>query len=398
MTSNRSYRDALPQKYVRYEIANGKNKQFDPVFADIMLQMIDNDKNYTMRELNYDVVDTIDDIDFTTSVLMNACPEAALSLGLSEHTAEGKHLSFSILVDFGQRMPGGFFVYKARGNEELLYINDIVLKIFGCQTLDEFKILTGFTFPGMVHEKDIERIELSIIEQVEKDDNNLDYVEYRIRRKDGQIRWVDDYGRLVSTLEYGDVFYVLIRDITEQHNTRETLTDVDHLTKVYNRRHFDRELQRSVRHIMHLGGSLSLIMIDIDKFKNFNDLYGHLVGDKCLTQVAQAMRTTLKRKNDLLFRYGGEEFVVLLPDAPLEDGFLVADKLRLAVRALELPHEQGPCGIITISAGVASLTGEEAHCLSDPASELIRLADRALYEAKGAGRDTVRIRRVENCD
>ena len=132
-----------------------------------------------------------------------------------------------------------------------------------------------------------------------------------------------------------------------------------------------------------------MVMLDIDKFKDFNDLYGHLIGDKCLSQVAQAMQSALRRKSDILFRYGGEEFAVLLPGTLLEDAVKLAERLRLAVRKLEIPHEHGPYGIVTVSAGVGMLTGENARVLEDPAATLINLADQALYKAKGLGRDMV---------
>ncbi len=386
MTSNRSYRDALPQKYVRFEIANGKGKQFDPVFADIMLKMIDEDKKFKMREISKGINNNID---FSTSFLVSVCPELALSLKVSEQEYKGINIPISMLIDFGKCMPGGFLVYKAKGKEEIIYANDIVFKIFGCKDIDEFKKLTGYTFSGMVFEQDLERIKLSIIEQIEKNDFNLDYVEYRIRRKDGKIRWIDDYGRLVYTAEYGNVFYVLIRDITEQHVSREILTDVDHVTSVFNRRHFDININKDITSIIHNGGRLCMVMLDIDKFKDFNDLYGHLIGDKCLSQVAQAMQSALRRKSDILFRYGGEEFAVLLPGTLLEDAVKLAERLRLAVRKLEIPHEHGPYGIVTVSAGVGMLTGENARVLEDPAATLINLADQALYKAKGLGRDMV---------
>ena len=120
-----------------------------------------------------------------------------------------------------KRMPGGFFIYRAYGDEEILYANDFLIEIFGCKNLDEFKKLTGYTFKGMVHPDDLERVENSIAHQIAIDERNIDYVEYRIIRKDGTIHWLDDYGRLVHTKKYGDVFYVFVRDITIQHEARE---------------------------------------------------------------------------------------------------------------------------------------------------------------------------------
>ena len=383
MTSNRSYRDALPQSVVRQEIYKGKNKQFDPSFADIMLDIIDNDREYRLRDFSECQVNKL------------------LNLGLdgtdSDTFSDAKHLSFTQLVDFGRSMPGGFFVYKAHGDEEILYVNDIVLDIFGCSKIEDFKDLTGLTFPGMVHEADLRRIQNSISQQVTSNDKKLDYVEYRIRRKDGYIRWVDDYGRLVNTIEYGEVYFVLIRDITEQHNTRENLVEMDHLTKAYNRRHFDREIIVKTNHMLQSGGRLCMIMIDIDKFKNFNDVYGHPAGDKCLSQVAGAMMKTLRRKNDVLYRYGGEEFAILLADTTLEGAAVVAENLRLAVRGLNICHEKSPHGIVTISAGVGILEDEEAGSITNPSAELIHLADKALSEAKKAGRDSVKCQKSEFC-
>lgn len=124
-------------------------------------------------------------------------------------------------IQLGEDMPGGFFIYKAGGKEEILYANKVVLDIFGCETIEQFKDLTGYTFKGMVYPEDMEDVESSIVKQVSENKSRLDYVEYRIVRRDGLVRWVDDYGKLVNTEKWGDVFYVLIRDITEQHESRE---------------------------------------------------------------------------------------------------------------------------------------------------------------------------------
>ena len=121
----------------------------------------------------------------------------------------------------GNNMPGGFFVYLAEGDEEVIYVNDVVLDIFGCKSFEEWKELTGGTFKGMVHPEDVALMEESIALQVSSNKKELDYIEYRIIRKDGEVRWVDDYGRLVHTEEYGDVFYVLLRDITDMHTDRD---------------------------------------------------------------------------------------------------------------------------------------------------------------------------------
>ena len=129
--------------------------------------------------------------------------------------------NMSIVEDIGRYMPGGFFIYKAQGDGELLYANHTVFDIFGCRDLDEFKSLTGFTFKGMVYTEDYEKILSSIDKQILKSSEKLDYVEYRIKRKDGKLRWVDDYGHYADSENYGGLYYVFISDITEKHEQIE---------------------------------------------------------------------------------------------------------------------------------------------------------------------------------
>ena len=126
-----------------------------------------------------------------------------------------------IVEGIGRLMPGGFFIYKAEKPNELLYANEAVFSIFGCDGLDDFKELTGFTFEGMLHPEDYNEITDSINEQISDNEDNIDYVEYRIVRKDGSVRWVDDYGHYTDTEEYGGIYYVFISDITEKKQIKE---------------------------------------------------------------------------------------------------------------------------------------------------------------------------------
>lgn len=125
-----------------------------------------------------------------------------------------------IIEQVSEGMPGGFFIYHADGDGELVYINSAMLRIFGCDTLEEFKELTGYTFRGIVHPADIDKVEESIRTQIARGGDDLDYVEYRIVRKDGRVRWVEDYGHIVRTEAYGDLFYVFIEDATERIQKR----------------------------------------------------------------------------------------------------------------------------------------------------------------------------------
>ena len=130
--------------------------------------------------------------------------------------------TLSIIEEIGGHMPGGFFMYKAAEPEELIYANQPVFEIYGCADLDEFRTLTGFTFKGMVHPDDYDRISVSIVQQIDASEDQMDYAEYRIIRKDGRIRWVDDYGHYCETKAYGGIYVVFISDITEKREQRET--------------------------------------------------------------------------------------------------------------------------------------------------------------------------------
>ena len=122
-----------------------------------------------------------------------------------------------MIRELGGHMPGGFFIYKAEEPGELLYANKPVFDIYGCDDLEDFKKLTGYTFRGMVHPEDYPHISASVAEQIDASDDNMDYVEYRIIRKDGAVRRVDDYGHYLETDAYGGVYTVFISDITEKH-------------------------------------------------------------------------------------------------------------------------------------------------------------------------------------
>ena len=120
---------------------------------------------------------------------------------------------------FTDEMPGGFFIYRD-DNGQILYVNRAVLQIFGCDTEEAFRNLTGGTFQGLVHPDDREAVDASIREQIGSSRYDLDYVEYRIIRNDGSVCWVEDFGHFIETEELGGLFYVFLADITERHRRR----------------------------------------------------------------------------------------------------------------------------------------------------------------------------------
>lgn len=159
----------------------------------------------------------------------------------------------------------------------------------------------------------------------------------------------------------------------------------DRLTGLGNRRHFDEKLDAGWRQSARQGVPLSLIILDVDMFKKYNDKYGHPAGDECLKQVAAALGSCVKRAGDTVARYGGEEFGVVMVHMPMGDAKAMGERMRKAVEAIMLEHELSPFGVVTISIGGATIIPST----NSNQQELIASADEALYRAKEGGRNRV---------
>ena len=159
----------------------------------------------------------------------------------------------------------------------------------------------------------------------------------------------------------------------------------DRLTGLGNRRHFDEKLDAGWRQSARQGVPLSLIILDVDMFKKYNDKYGHPAGDECLKQVAAALGSCVKRAGDTVARYGGEEFGVVMVHMPMADAKAMGERMRKAVEAITLEHELSPFGVVTISIGGATIIPST----NSNQQELIASADEALYRAKEGGRNRV---------
>lgn len=180
-----------------------------------------------------------------------------------------------------------------------------------------------------------------------------------------------------------------VRNYVELRRARESielLSTTDPLTGLYNRRYFDRMLIAEVRRASRSRDRLSLIMLDVDRFKAYNDCNGHLAGDECLKLVCRTVKKHFRRLGDIVARYGGEELAVLLPSTGAEHTRTLAEAARKSVEGLHIPRTSVPGdGFMTVSAGVASMSpGPD----SDPRS-LLDEADKALYQAKTKGMNCV---------
>ena len=222
--------------------------------------------------------------------------------------------------------------------------------------------------------------------------------EGRRRRKDGSIIWVSLFKRAVCD-ESGAIlrYEGFVSDITtrkqaeaalaESNRKLEALSHTDGLTGIANRRYFDEMLvQEHGRHVRS-GGHLSLILLDIDYFKAFNDLYGHVMGDECLRQVALVIAESASRPADLAARYGGEEFVCILPETGTVGAIAIAQKIRMAIQALATPHAGSHVSDhITASLGIVTV-----RCtINGSVEDIVKQADAMLYLAKSSGRNQVK--------
>jgi two-component system chemotaxis family response regulator WspR len=166
----------------------------------------------------------------------------------------------------------------------------------------------------------------------------------------------------------------------------QKLSSIDGLTGIANRRSFDETLKKEWLRAVRYQQPISMLMLDIDFFKRYNDHYGHQGGDECLKQVSRILTTALHRETDFLARYGGEEFSAILPDTSRKGAIKIAERMRQAIKSLQLEHSMSKVNdMVTVSIGVASIVAHK----DIEAESIITAADQALYRAKAEGRDRV---------
>jgi diguanylate cyclase (GGDEF)-like protein/PAS domain S-box-containing protein len=273
------------------------------------------------------------------------------------------------------------------------YVSPAVFSVLGWEPEE----LIGRTHHQIVHPDDIVAVEAMM--RTCRDGEPVEPLIYRCIGKDGSYVWMEASLRLYHDEKtWKPIGFVnVVRDVTarkaaEEELNRafrlvENLAMADGLTGVANRRRFEEKMDLEWRRAMRDGSPLSVLMIDVDHFKPYNDLYGHVMGDRCLRQVAMAAQEVIHRSSDLFARYGGEEFAAVLPNTGSSGAQLVAEQIRRAVEMLGLPHTGNPCGVVTVSVGCATkMLGHDSV-----ATMLVDVADQALYQAKSAGRNRVEV-------
>ena len=269
------------------------------------------------------------------------------------------------------------------------YVSPAITELVGWAPED----LLGIHYRQVTHPEDLEKVKDSLIAMLAG--RETPPLAYRSLKKDGDYIWLEATTSLMRNEKTGDPtgFVYVLRDITDRKaaemqmetafHTVEQLAMLDGLTGVANRRLMDETLRREWLSARRDNAPLSVLLIDVDHFKAYNDCYGHLAGDECLRRVAHEIQSMLRRPLDLLARYGGEEFVAILPNTPPSNAEIIAERVRCVVEECGLAHAESPCGVVTVSLGCATAvpgpTGDERA--------LLKAADTALYLAKSNGRN-----------
>ena len=249
-------------------------------------------------------------------------------------------------------------------------------------------------FKEMIHPEDALKV-LQAMKELRVGEGVI--IEHRIRKKGGSYIWVE--GSICAFVDPVSGIHssalAIIRDISArkqaeadlQHAYRalEAVALTDPLTHLANRRRLDQCLSSEWRRGMRDRKPLSMLLIDVDYFKSYNDTYGHLRGDSCLKEISDTARDAVNRPGDLVARFGGEEFAVVLPNTPNAGAIEVAEQVSAALRRRRLIHSGNPLGYLTISVGCATLTPAPGQ----HSSALIKMADDAMYEAKRSGRNRI---------
>jgi diguanylate cyclase (GGDEF)-like protein/PAS domain S-box-containing protein len=317
------------------------------------------------------------------------------------------------LIQLARNIPGVIYQFRMRtdGTSHFPYASDGIRDIYGVTPL-EVREDASAVF-AVLHPDDLEQISQSIQDSAA----NLSpwHCEYRVRFADGRIIWLLGHATPQREADGSTIWHGYIKDISdrkqaefllisEKERAEEAelklqktqinlerinqkllkLIDTDTLTKIANRRCFNIRVRQEWKRLYREQKSLSLILFDVDYFKNYNDCYGHPQGDRCLIKIAQTAKQAVGRSADLVARIGGEEFAVILPNTNLEGAKVAAEKIRLAIQSLAIPHQDSKIDDkVTISLGIMSLmptTGQSP-------TTLINQADQALLEAKRRGKN-----------
>jgi diguanylate cyclase (GGDEF)-like protein/PAS domain S-box-containing protein len=312
--------------------------------------------------------------------------EMESELNKSQDELKASEERFRLLAEYSSDMITmhdikGTYLYASPACKEILQYDE-----------DE---LVGQDAYRFMHPDDIEKVSLGHQTAL---NSGYSVFSYRICRKDGEYVWLESAVKFMNEILSGEQKLIVVsRNISERilveqrlqeaNELLQHLSTIDGLTGVSNRRTFDDRLEMEWNRGLRNSAHLSLLMLDIDYFKSYNDTYGHQGGDGCLKQIASVIQENLGRSTDLLCRYGGEEFCVILPETDETGAILVGEKIRMAIEALKIPHSGSKIQPwVTISVGAATMIPNVYTSYMN----LVSNADKAVYKSKFDGRNCVR--------
>ncbi|BED89275.1 hypothetical protein PspMM1_17430 [Pseudoalteromonas sp. MM1] len=266
---------------------------------------------------------------------------------------------------------------------DIIRVNQRFIDVFG-YTVDDLPNLDQWwvkAYPDAHYREAVKKTWQSALETGNETGQDIPAHDYHVTCKNGNTITME-----VSGINLGDEYIAVFNDATKRLEDQNILRDMaflDSLTQIANRRRFDEKLSKEFEKAVECGDDLAIILIDIDHFKLFNDRYGHVEGDLCLYNVAQAIACTVSRTEDFVARYGGEEFVVLLPQTDKQGALFIAEHIQKAIEELHVPHEDSFTGYLTLSMGINAI-GKDDNC---DQKEFIKAADSALYYSKRQGRN-----------
>jgi diguanylate cyclase (GGDEF)-like protein/PAS domain S-box-containing protein len=301
-----------------------------------------------------------------------------------------------IEIDFRELTEHGLDVTSVvricNGPPQTLYTSSAVVEVLGWTVEELSKMSRWELYPPesiTIIEADIQKL---------KRGSTSSMVLVEAMRKDGRPVWLENKSCVLRTGPDGEMLVMLsMRDVTRRKQLEDQLSQMalmDGLTGVANRWRFDETLEREWKRTCATRKPLSLILVDVDCFKAFNDTYGHLVGDACLRSVARVAREVACRPADLVARYGGDELTVVLPATSMTDAEEMAGEICKCVAALQIPHQSNSKrgGVVTVSCGVS--TGACRDPQMSMCEDLLLAADAALYKVKERGRNGVAAARL----
>ena len=314
----------------------------------------------------------------------------AEAIKLREHSLRESEARYKVVVDSS---PLAIYISKSRGENRAVYVNPTFIKFFG-YTIEEVPTpehLYKLVYPDELYRRHLLEEWLRRMRRSIETQSSIEPMEALATCKDGSqkcIQWGFE--------NLGELNWLFGLDLTERNRAEQLLKDAncklealsitDGLTNLANRRRFDEKLIEEVNRHARTNIPLSLIMLDIDHFKLYNDHYGHVAGDECLRQVAKVIGGCAARAADVAARYGGEEFACILPETGIDSALVVANHIRQGLKGLAIRHEASKTAeMVTVSIGVVS-----RHCnKADTPVDIVHLADELLYRAKTNGRDRI---------